>query len=122
VGLYDEDPRLSKAEDGEWAYRALRARIPIIYAPEVCVVHYGWRDNHQRNDQYRDYAYSHGGFYGKYIRKRDWFIALRAAIHYLRAFRRYLKGLITGDQELTLYCRAYLTGLLPGIIAGIIKE
>jgi GT2 family glycosyltransferase len=122
VGSYDEDPRLYTAEDGEWAYRALRAGIPIIYAPEVCVVHYGWRDLNQRHEQYRNYAYSHGGFYGKYIRKGDWFIALRAIVHYLRTSRRYLKGLLNGDRELMLYSQAYLAGLLPGIIAGIRQE
>jgi len=122
VGLFDEDQRLKTAEDGEWAYRALRTGIPIIYAPEVCVTHYGWRDKDQRIEQYRNYAFSHGSFYGKYIRKLDWFIALRAIVHYLRTSRRYLKGLINGDRELTLSSRAYLAGLLPGIIAGIRQE
>lgn len=122
VGLFDEDPRLRTAEDGEWSYRALRAGVPIIYAPEIGVRHFGWRDDGERTVQYRDYALSHGMFYGKYLRKRDWFIALRALVHHLRALRRWLRGLITGDQEAALYGRAYFTGLLPGIIAGLRRE
>ena len=119
VGLFDEDPRMCTSEDGEWAYRALRAGVPIVYAPEVCVRHFGWREEGARKNQYRDYARSHGGFYGKYIRQRDWFIVLRAVMHHIRAFRRWMRGLITGDQEMRLLGQAYVTGLLPGILAGM---
>jgi GT2 family glycosyltransferase len=93
-----------------------------MYAPEVVVWHYGWRDGDERAFQYKDYAYIHGGFYGKYLRKGDWFIALRALMHHVRALRRWLRGIVTRDQELASYGRAYLTGLLPGIIAGCRKD
>jgi hypothetical protein len=68
---------------------------------------------------YKDYARSHGGFYGKHLRKGDWFIALRAVIHHLRALRRWMRGVVFGDREMVLIGRAYFTGLLPGIIAGL---
>lgn len=119
VGLFDEDPRLRTAEDGEWAYRALRTGVPIVYAPEVCVRHFGWREEGARTTQYGDYARSHGGFYGKYIRQGDWFIVLRALMHHIRAFRRWIRGLITGDQEMSRLGQAYLTGLLPGMLTGM---
>jgi len=119
VGLFDENPRMRTAEDGEWAYRALRAGFPIIYAPEVSVCHMGWREEEAREVQYRDYALSHGGFYAKYLRQGDWFIALRAIYHHFRAFRRMVRGLMTGDQEMRRMGQAYFTGLLPGIIAGL---
>jgi GT2 family glycosyltransferase len=122
VGFFDEDPNLRTAEDGEWAYRALRAGVPIIYAPEVSVRHFGWRDETTRSIQYQEYARSHGGFYGKYLRKGDWFIALRAILHHIRAFRRWVIGTAIGNDELALYGRAYLTGLLPGIVAGLKKD
>jgi GT2 family glycosyltransferase len=122
VGLFDENPRLRTAEDAEWAYRALRAGVPIIYAPEVLVQHFGWRDEGERGTQYKDYARSHGGFYGKYLRQGDWFIALRAVVHHGRALRRWLRGLVTGNQELALYSWSYLTGLVPGIIAGMQRD
>ncbi len=122
VGPYDEDLRLRTSEDGEWAYRALRAGIPIIYAPEVGVVHYGWRDEHQRADQLRAYALSHGGFYGKYIRKGDGFIVLRAVLHMLRALRRALFGLATRDGELARHGWAYLRGLPVGVFTTLLDK
>jgi GT2 family glycosyltransferase len=122
VGLLDEDPCMRTAEDGEWAYRALRANTPIIYAPEVVVYHFGWRSEEERALQYRNYARSQGGFYGKYLRKGDWFIGLRAIMHHYRALRRWIRGLKSGDQEAVLCGRAYFTGLLPGIIAGFRSE
>ena len=118
VGLFDEDPRLRTAEDAEWSYRALRKGVPIIYAPEVRVRHLGWRDPSRRAEQYRDYARSHGGFYGKYIRKGDMFILLRALVHHYRAARRWARGKTSGDADLAMLGKAYFTGLLPGIVAG----
>ena len=122
VGLFDEDHRLRCAEDGEWAYRSLRSGIPIIYAPDISVNHYGWRNTEQRVAQYKNYARSHGAFYGKYLRKGDWFIALRVVTHHLRALRRWLGGFISGNRELALLGRSYVTGLLPGIITGFGRE
>jgi GT2 family glycosyltransferase len=122
VGLFDEHPSLRTSEDGEWSYRALRAGVSIYYVPDVCVRHFGWRDENKRAEQYKDYARSHGGFYGKYLRQGDWFIALRAILHHLRALRRWLKGTVTGDLEAASYGRAYVTGLLPGIMAGLRRE
>lgn len=119
VGPFEEDPRMRTAEDAEWAYRALRAGVPILYAPEVVVRHFGWRDEGERSAQYRAYARSQGGFYGKYLRRGDGFIALRAVLHHGRALRRWLRGVVTGDRELASLGWSYLTGLLPGIIAGL---
>jgi GT2 family glycosyltransferase len=118
VGLFDEDPVMATAEDAEWAYRALRHAITIIYEPNVCLWHYGWRDQRKRAEQYRHYALSHGGFYGKYLRKGDLFILLRALVHLGRALRRWLLGVVTGNSEIALNGKSYCLGLLPGIIAG----
>jgi GT2 family glycosyltransferase len=122
IGMFDEDPRLRTAEDCEWSYRALRSGVTVIYAPDVAVRHYGWRDERGRTAQYRSYGRSHGGFYGKYLRRGDWFIALRVVIHLLRALRRWLRGTIGGNRELALLGRAYVTGLVPGIISGWRKK
>ena len=122
VGHFDEDARLRTAEDGEWAYRALRAGVPIIYVPQVIVRHFGWRDEQGRADQYRNYARSHGAFYGKYLRQGDGFIALRMILHHLRALKRWLTAVVTRDQELAMNGWCYLTGLLPGIISGMKRD
>jgi GT2 family glycosyltransferase len=113
VGLFDEDPCLVAAEDCEWSYRVLRSGVHIIYAPEVRVRHFGWRDASQRADRRRDYGRSLGGFYGKYLRRGDWFIAVRLIITLLRVFRRSVRGLIIGQQQ-----NNYLAELAAGIIAG----
>ena len=119
IGPLDEDPVLRTAEDGEFSYRALRSGVPVIYAPDVGVCHYGWRDEGQRAAQYRSYGVSQGGFYGKYLRRGDWFIAARVVVHLLKALRRWATGALTGNRDLALNGRAYVTGLIPGILAGL---
>jgi GT2 family glycosyltransferase len=119
VGLFEEDPVMATAEDAEFAYRALRKGVTLHYEPEVVVAHFGWRDEDRRVEQYRHYALSHGGFYGKYLRRGDLFILARAAGHFLRALRRWLRGKLNGDVELAMLGRAYCTNLLPGILAGL---
>lgn len=118
VGLFDEDPCMRTAEDAEWSYRALRKGVSIIYNPDICVKHFGWRDTANRADQYRHYALSHGGFYGKYLRKGDIFIFIRAFMHFMRALRRWIKGKMAGNVDYALIGRAYCLNLLPGIVAG----
>jgi len=122
VGLFDENPWLRTSEDGEWSYRALRKGISIIYEPGIMVRHFGWRDEGNRAHQYKDYARSHGGFYGKYLRQGDWFILVRAILHHIRALRRWVKGSLTGDSEQAIIGQAYFTGLLPGIIAVMLGK
>lgn len=120
VGLFDEDPLLrNAAEDVEWGYRALRNGIPIAYAPEVAVSHYGWRDDKGKSDRFKVYGLGHGAFYGKYLRRGDWFILARAAGHFLRALRRWILGSMKGDTELAMLGRAYFLKMLPGILAGM---
>jgi GT2 family glycosyltransferase len=118
IGLFDEDPCLRTAEDCEYSYRALRSGTPIVYAPDVAVRHFGWRGESERATQYRDYARSHAGFFGKYLRRGDWFIAVRILIHLLRSIRRWARGVLSANRDLALNGRAYVTELLPGIIAG----
>lgn len=119
VGLFEEDPVMATAEDAEWAYRALHKGIPIRYEPMVVLAHFGWRDAGKRVEQYRDYALSHGGFYGKYLRRGDLFMLVRAAGHWGRALRRWVRGTVTGDAELARLGKAYCLNLLPGIRSGM---
>jgi GT2 family glycosyltransferase len=119
VGTFDESTYLRTAEDGEWIYRALRAGVGLIYEPGMVVTHMDWREAEARSEQYRSYARSHGGFYGKYLRRGDWFIGVRAAIHFVRAFRTILRGLLTGNNELRIMGRSYLAGLPEGILNGL---
>jgi GT2 family glycosyltransferase len=119
VGLFDEDPAVATAEDAEWAYRALRKGISIRHEPEVGVKHFGWRDTGKRAEQYRAYALSQGGFYGKYLRRGDLFILARAAGHLGRALRKWIRGVVTRNPERAMLSKAYFRYLLPGIWAGM---
>lgn len=117
-GPMDEHPTVRYAEDAEWSYRALRAGVRIVYAPEVVVEHVAWRDRAEMSLVYRRYAYSQGGFYGHYLRRGDLFIALRTVFDLLRGPWFVLRGLATRNAELGYMGRAYVTQLLPGTIAG----
>lgn len=119
VGLFEEDPVMATAEDAEWAYRTLRTGVTIRYEPEVVVTHFGWRQVDKRIEQYRHYALSHGGFYGKYLRRGDLFILLRALAHWARALRRWINGSRKGNLDQALIGRAYCLNLLPGFLAGL---
>jgi GT2 family glycosyltransferase len=119
VGLFEEDPVMATAEDAEFAYRALRKGVSLHYEPDVVVSHYGWRDEEKRIEQYRHYALSHGGFYGKYLRRGDLFILARALGHFARALRRWVRGKLTHDTEMVLLGQAYCKNLMPGILAGL---
>lgn len=119
VGLLDEDTVLRCSEDGEWAYRALRAGVSIKYAPDVLIYHHGWRKSGERQKQYREYAKSSGGFYGKYLREGDWFIGIRAVVHYIRELRRLLRAAVTRNDEHLRMSWACLVWLVPGILTGI---
>lgn len=118
VGPLDEDPCLATAEDCEYSYRALRRGVSIVYAPDVVVSHLGWRNAGQRAAAYRSYARSRAGFYGKYLRRGDPFIALRIAIQLGRAFRRWVSGALAGDADRALHGRAFVLELVPGLVAG----
>ncbi len=119
IGPFDECSPLLQAEDAEWSYRALRAGVPIIYVPEAEVRHTAWRDARQRAATYRGYARSLGGFYGTYIRKGDLFMLLRLVYDLLRGPWIVFRALATGDRELAEIGRAYVTHLLPGVLAGL---
>ena len=118
LGPFAEQPAMRTAEDGEFAYRALRAGVPIVYAPEVVVQHLGWRDEPARNAQYQSYGLSQAGFYGHYLRRGDAFILLRVLVHLLRSSRRWLSGTLRGDRDAAGYGRAQVLSLWPGLRAG----
>jgi GT2 family glycosyltransferase len=122
VGPFDEDPRLRLAEDTEYAYRTLRAGFRLVFSPDIVVWHYAWRDAGQRDRQLRGYARSHGAFYGRYLRRGDAFMALKALIHLGRASRRWLRSSLAGDENLAAHGKAYTLQLLPGIIDGMRAE
>jgi GT2 family glycosyltransferase len=120
VGYFDEHPSLRLAgEDNEWAYRALRRGLPIIYDPTIVVTHLAWQDPRRRTSLYRRYARGQGSFYGKYIRAGDSFIFRRAARDVARAPWLVLRGAVTRNRDLLAMGLGELTGLPVGLLAGL---
>jgi GT2 family glycosyltransferase len=123
IGSFDEHPSLRFAgEDNEWAYRALRAHVPIVYEPDVVVRHLAWQDERARTGLYRRYARGQGAFYGKYLRRGDAFIARRAARDLLRAPWWALRGAATRNRDLFAMGVGALTGLPVGLVWGLSNE
>jgi GT2 family glycosyltransferase len=120
VGWFDEHPSLATAgEDNEWAHRALRAGVRIVYDPAVVVGHLA---RHQVEDLpalYCRYARGQGAFYGTWLRRGDFFIVARLLRDLLRAPWLLLRGVVTRNQELVWMGRGEVVGLLPGILAGL---
>jgi GT2 family glycosyltransferase len=117
IGLFDE--KLFTAEENDWAYRALRLGISIMYSPELVVYHIHWRDRSQVATTYRSYAWCQGAFYGKHLRSGDWSMLLRTGISLFRGARSFTKGVLNKDHELRVNGFARLSCLLPGVVAGL---
>jgi GT2 family glycosyltransferase len=120
VGAFDEHQSLLTAgEDNDWAYRALRAGIPVIYDPTVRVGHLARFTPLDLPALYRRYARGQGAFYGKHLRRGDSFIARRALRDLARAPWLLLRGLATRNVGLIAMGRGEVTGLPCGIVAGL---
>ena len=120
IGWLDEHPSLATAgEDNEWAHRALRANVKIVYDPTVVVSHLARHRPEDLPVLYRRYARGQGAFYGTWLRRGDCFIALRAARDLIRAPWLLVRGIVTRNSALISMGRGEVAGLLPGIVAGL---
>jgi GT2 family glycosyltransferase len=122
VGPMDEDPLfLHASEDNEWAYRVLRAGIPIVYEPDAVVVHVAWRDADALRDVMLTYARAQGAFYGKYMRRADPHLTKRAAVEVLRGLWWWLRGRVSRNRTLSERGHVGTVGLVRGIVAGVTR-
>ncbi|MDP8970454.1 MAG: hypothetical protein M3N52_08185, partial [Actinomycetota bacterium] len=120
VGMFDEHPALRVAgEDSEWAHRALRAGVPIVYDPDVVVGHVAWMPDSRLTATYRRYARGQGAFYGRHLRRGDAFIARRAGRDLIRGPWLVVRGVATRNPRLVAMGRGEVAGILPGILAGL---
>ena len=120
VGWFDEHPSLATAgEDNEWAHRALRAGVRIVYDPTVVVGHLARHGVEDLPALYYRYARGQGAFYGTWLRRGDLFIGCRVLRDLLRAPWLLLRGFVTRNRELVWMGRGEVIGLLPGILAGL---
>jgi GT2 family glycosyltransferase len=120
IGWLDEHPSLATAgEDNEWAHRALRAGVRIVYEPTAVVSHLARHRPEDLPGLYLRYARGQGAFYGTWLRRGDRFIARRAARDLIRAPWLLVRGLVTRNSQLISMGRGEIAGLLPGIVAGL---
>ena len=120
IGYLDEHPSLRLAgEDNEWAYRALRSGIPIVYDPDAMVSHVAWQGRDELKEVYQRYARGQGAFYGKYVRRGDPFIVTRAIRDFVRAPWLVTRAALTSNPELMAMGLGELTGLPAGLLAGL---
>jgi GT2 family glycosyltransferase len=120
IGTFDE--LLFTAEDNDWAYRALRAGIPILYAPDAIVSHFHWRAASQLASTYLDYAWGQGNFYGKYLRRGDLLMLPMTGISLFRGARDLLFGILSHDNSRRLSGSARMKRLIPGILHGLLRS
>ena len=116
------DAALLTAEDNDWAHRALRLGIPILYTPDVMVHHFHWRTDPELAATYLHYAWGQGNFYGKHLRRGDLLILLMAAVSFYRGARDLLYGWLKHDYPRRASGSARMRQLLPGIIHGFLKS
>jgi GT2 family glycosyltransferase len=120
IGYQDEHPSLRLAgEDNDWAYRALRAGVPIVYDPEIVVSHLAWQSVDMLRALYERYARGQGAFYGKHLRRADLFIARRVIRDLVRAPWLLLRGVLSRNDELIAMGLGEVRGLPFGLIAGL---
>lgn len=119
IGLFDI--RLQTAEDNDWAYRALRADIPIFYAPDVIVHHFHWRNKLEVASTYRSYALGQGAFYGKHLRHGDLSMVAGVLLSLVRGSRDLLYGITRNDYAQRLNGISRILWLLPGVVSGMIR-
>ena len=120
IGWFDEHPSLRVAgEDNDWAYRALRAGVAIVYEPTAVVGHLARFSAEDLPALHRRYARGQGSFYGKWLRRGDAFIARRALRDLARAPWLLARGVVTRNPRLVAMGRGELLGLAPGIVAGL---
>jgi GT2 family glycosyltransferase len=115
------DGRLFTAEDNDWAHRALRAGIPILYSPEPIVKHVHWRSDSELASTFHDYARGQGQFYGKHLRRGDMLILLMAAISFYRGINDWVQGGLAGDFSRRARGSARVRWLVPAMVEGFLR-
>ncbi len=115
VGGFDEalggGGPLRSSQDFDLQYRVYRAGLVTLLAPEVVVVHYGWRSPEDWPKTLLAYGVGNGGFFMKHVRCRDLFALRLLLANLVNVGGRDLVKAVLGRP----YAGAYLRGLLRGL-------
>jgi GT2 family glycosyltransferase len=75
AGSFDErlgpGTRFPASEDSDFAYRLLEKGYSIVYVPDAVAFHRAWRDEATYIPLRWQYGFARGGFYAKYVSRRD---------------------------------------------------
>ena len=119
AGGFDERPTLATAgEDNDLCYRWLRAGGTLLFEPDMVVWHHDWRTPEQLVATYRNYARSHGAFYGKHLATGDLYIVKFLWWDAQSVVRSLRDAALRRRQRHTDPRRELLTGIPRGVLAG----
>lgn len=116
LGGFDE--RIPFAEDNDFCYRWLRARLPMRYEPALVVSHHDWRTDRQLERLYVDYAVGQGFFYAKHLRQGDLGISRYLALDLYQGARGLAAHLVRRRPRWSDWRQGLPRGLPVGLVRG----
>lgn len=97
VGPFDSrigpGTRFPSSEDNDYGYRLLTAGYRIVFDPNAVVYHRAWRTEGNYVSVRHAYGRGQGGYYGKHLAARDWYMLVK----FWHALRRRANRIREGD-------------------------
>ena len=109
--------RFPSSEDNDYGYRLLRAGYRIVFDPEAVVYHRAWRAGRNIVSVRYSYGRGQGGYYGKHLASRDWFMLVK----FWHALRRRGKRMRQGDVLGIIGEFAWIAGWLVGTADWLLR-
>lgn len=124
LGGFDEGlgagTRFPSAEDTDFAYRAMKARLRQRYLPEAVVLHDQWRTETEAAAVERGYAFGLGAFLITHVRRGDLYaFTLVPRLAWWLGLRPLLEGVAHRRRARRQTGLRYLIGIPRGMIRGL---
>lgn len=107
-------------DDGELAWRLVRAGVIVWYCPDLVVYHSGWRREADNRALKSRYAFGLGALAGHYMRQGDPVPFYYLVIKSILKFRRLILGVIIFQKERIVDGYLHLDGFLRGFFKGLL--
>lgn len=121
VGQFDTHlgpgTKFPSSEDNDYGYRLLTADYRIIFVPEAVVYHRAWRSRQGYIALRYAYGRGQGGYYGKHLASRDWYMVVK----FWYALRRRITRMREGDLRGVLGELAWITGFVVGLVDWLLS-
>lgn len=116
VGQFDvrlgPGTRFPSSEDNDYGYRLLISGYRIIFVPEAVVYHRAWRSRQSYIALRYAYGRGQGGYYGKHLASRDWYMLVK----FWYALRRRISRMREGDLRGIVGECAWIAGFIVGLV------